>query len=130
MAEFDSATRNLSGNIRPASLTTLISLGTGSDALSGDATVQGNQWKTLTQRHWQSKILIPLTAVAASQVAEEGKMLSIGFDPEAADGSENAEATGCAVVARRGEGNGEAAAALGALVLLGASVVVRRRKRS
>jgi hypothetical protein len=129
MAEFDSATRNLNGNIRPASLTTLISLGTGTDALSGDATVQGSQWKTLTSRHWQSKILIPLTTVAASQVAEEGKMLSIGFDPEA-DGSENAEAAGCALVARRGEGSGKMAAAWTALALLGASVVVRRRKRS
>ena len=128
MAEFDSATRNLNGALRPASLTTLVSLGTGSDALSGDATVQGTQWRTLTQRHWQSKILIPLTAVAASQVAEEGKMLAIGYDPEASDSA--AESNGCAIAQCRGDTNGKPSGAFAAIALIAASALVRRRKRA
>jgi hypothetical protein len=127
MAQFDSASRNLNGNLRPASLTTFLSLGTGDDALSGDVTVQGTQWRVLTQRNWQSKILLPLTAAAASQMAEDGKMLAIGFDPDAPEASES---NGCAVVARRRPAGGAAGGALAALALVAASVVVRRRRRN
>jgi hypothetical protein len=127
LAQFDSATRNLNGNIRPASLTSFVSLGTGSDALSGDATVQGTQWKTLTKRHWQSKILLPLTAAAAAQVEEEGKMLTIGFDPEA---SEAAESNGCTVSGRRTDAGGGARGIWAGIALLAATAVVRRRKRA
>jgi hypothetical protein len=129
MAEFDSATRGLNGNLRPATLTTFLSIGTGGDALNGDATVQGTQWKTLTKRHWQSKILIPLSAAAAAQVEEEGKMLTIGFDPEVSD-ADAAEANGCAVVARRGGTSGKTSGILAAIALVAASAVVRRRKRA